>query len=140
HLVGESFVTAILAEVSEHEIALLNCGHPPPLVLRGNGEACAARPKEEGLPLGLGPLGPPRPEPDRVRFEEGDRLLFYTDGVIEARDRAGTFYPLEERTYMLDGDPDPQAALDTLRADLLDHVGGPLLDDAAMLLLVRRRG
>ncbi|NUR87372.1 MAG: serine/threonine-protein phosphatase [Nonomuraea sp.] len=140
HLGGESFVTAILAEVSAGEIALLNCGHPPPLVLRGDGVACPAQPKEEGLPLGLGPLGPPRPEPDRVRFAEGDRLLFFTDGVIEARDRAGTFYPLEERAHLLDGDADPQAALDTLRADLLEHVGGPLLDDAAMLLLVRHRG
>jgi hypothetical protein len=27
----------------------------------------------------------------------GDRILLYTDGVIEARDLAGNFYPLAER-------------------------------------------
>jgi hypothetical protein len=32
---------------------------------------------------------------------------------------------------------DPQTALDSLRGDLVRHVGGPLLDDAAMLLLRR---
>ncbi|MEV1004786.1 hypothetical protein [Nonomuraea sp. NPDC050202] len=35
---------------------------------------------------------------------------------------------------------EPQEALDALRADLVGHTGGPLLDDAAMLLLRRHGG
>jgi serine phosphatase RsbU (regulator of sigma subunit) len=76
------------------------------------------------------------PQPHRVPFQDGDQILLYTDGLIEARDESKVFYPLAERTKVL-SDADPQAALDALRADLLDHVGGPLLDDAAMLLLRR---
>lgn len=138
HLSGEKFVTAILAEVHDGEISLLNCGHPAPLVLRRDG-VHFAEPQEEALPLGLGALGSPRPKPHRVPFGEGDQILFYTDGVIECRDRNGHFYPLAERAHLLRG-ADPQVALDALRADLLRHVGGPFLDDAAMLLLRRHPG
>ncbi|MBR7678792.1 SpoIIE family protein phosphatase, partial [Streptomyces daliensis] len=70
----------------------------------------------------------------RVPFVPGDQLLFYTDGVSEARDRGNTFYPLEHRSELLK-DPDPEAALDAVRQDLESHVGAPLHDDAAMLLL-----
>jgi serine phosphatase RsbU (regulator of sigma subunit) len=32
-----------------------------------------------------------------LRLQPGDQILLYTDGVIEARDSAGNFYPLAER-------------------------------------------
>ena len=93
-------------------------------------------PPHEGLPLGLGALAADRPKPHRVMFENGDQILLFTDGVIEARNASGEFYPLAERAPLLTAD-DPQTALDSLRSDLVRHVGGPLLDDAAMLLLRR---
>ncbi|WP_204058442.1 PP2C family protein-serine/threonine phosphatase [Microbispora corallina] len=138
HLGGEKFVTAVLAEVHDDEISLLNFGHPSPLVLGGDGSVHPAEPQEEAPPLGLVSLGSPRPKPYKIWFAEGDQILFYTDGVIEARDARGRFYPLEERAALLRAG-EPQAALDCLRADLLAHVGGPLPDDAAMLLLRRQR-
>jgi len=136
HLSGETFVTAILAEVHEDEISLLNFGHPAPLLLRNGGKIFTVEPPEESLPLGLGSLAADRPKPHRVSFGEGDQILLFTDGVIEARDAGGAFYPLTDRTWLLDAG-DPQEALDALRADLIEHVGGPLPDDAAMLLLRR---
>ncbi|MER7208886.1 PP2C family protein-serine/threonine phosphatase [Streptosporangium sp. NPDC000239] len=136
HLGGERFVTAILAQVHEEEISLLNFGHPPPLIMRSDGRILLAEPEEEIPPLGLVSLGPAVPAPYRVPFGTGDQILLYTDGVIEARDASGAFYPLLDRAWVLGGS-DPQAALEELRADLLDHVGGPLQDDAAMLLLRR---
>jgi len=136
HLSGEMFVTAIVAEVHEAEISLFNCGHPAPLLIRADGRISAAEPPQDGLPLGLGSLTGERPKPYRVPFGEGDQILLFTDGVIEARDSSGRFYPLAERAPLLLGG-DPQIALDALRGDLVEHVGGPLLDDAAMLLLRR---
>ncbi|WP_062436640.1 PP2C family protein-serine/threonine phosphatase [Herbidospora daliensis] len=136
HLSGETFVTAVIAEAYDSEISILNCGHPPPLVIRHDGRAVLLEPEEDSLPLGLAALGLPGPKPLRVPFAEGDQMLLYTDGVIEARDGNGTFYPLTDRLVLL-GHADPQRALDDLRADLIDHVGGPLPDDAAMLLVRR---
>ncbi|MFG3436790.1 PP2C family protein-serine/threonine phosphatase [Nonomuraea sp. NPDC047897] len=134
----EEFVTAILAEVDDNGIHLLNHGHPPPLLLGRDGRVQKVEPTEEGLALGLAALGPGEPRPQRVPFVAGDQLLLYTDGVIEARDSGGAFYPLDERVPLLLS-RDPQVGLDALRADLVEHVGGPLLDDAAMLLLHRQQ-
>jgi hypothetical protein len=65
-------------------------------------------------------------------------MLLYTDGVTEARDGSGMFYPLGLRAWLL-ASSDPQSALEALRTDLIRHAGGPLHDDAAMLLLRYRQ-
>jgi len=130
----ERFVSAVIAEVTGDGISFLNCGHPPPLMLYKDGTSSFAEPPEESPPLGLTDLRLEVPKPFHLPFGPGDRVLLYTDGVIEARDRHGAFYPLSDRAGML-REQDPQEALDALRADLLRHVGSPLPDDAAMLLL-----
>jgi serine phosphatase RsbU (regulator of sigma subunit) len=135
HLLGEKFVTAVLAEVRERDGAtLLNFGHPAPLMIRPDGSVDFAEPPVRALPLGLDLEDGPAPQPHLVPFIPGDQLLFYTDGVSEARDRANRFYPLDERGDLFN-DPDPDAALAAVRHDLADHVGAPPHDDAAMLLL-----
>lgn len=132
---GEKFVTAIIAEISrERGAVFLNYGHPPPLLVRTDGTAVFPEPPEYALPLGLGIHGTAPPQPFRVDFGPGDQLLLHTDGVTEARDPSGTFYPLVERTGLLK-DPDLDFALEALHQNLLDHVNGPVHDDAAMLLL-----
>ncbi len=134
-LEGERFVTAVLAEFgSEREVVFLNHGHPAPMVVRAEGGVDFLQPPSYALPLGLGVHGVEGPKPYRVDFAPGDQLLLYTDGVTEARDPQGSFYPLGDRAGLLK-EPDAQRALETLRADLVRHAAGPLHDDAAMLLL-----
>ncbi|WP_214411512.1 PP2C family protein-serine/threonine phosphatase [Sphaerisporangium fuscum] len=137
-LSGEEFVTAILVEADPGgKLTLLNYGHPPPLILHANGAITLAEPDDTAPPLGLATFGVEGPSPHQVAFRPGDQILLYTDGVIEARDRAGRFYPLAERAFLLKDD-DPEAALEALRRDLVHHVDAPLHDDAAMLLLRSR--
>ena len=133
----EEFVTAVIAEIVAEcaQIRLLNCGHPPPLLL-GGGLSQLAEPLEAGLPLGLARLAPGERKEHTVPFGPGDRMLFYTDGISEARDKSGAFYPLERCGALLGG-PDPDAALDRLYDDVLGHVGGRLQDDSAALLVAR---
>ncbi|MFC4590775.1 PP2C family protein-serine/threonine phosphatase [Sphaerisporangium corydalis] len=134
-LSGEEFVTAILVEAdSGGKLTLLNYGHPPPLILYANGAMTLAEPVETAPPLGLAVLEVEGPDPHQVAFGPGDQILLYTDGVIEARDRAGRFYPLPDRAFLLKNE-NPEAALEALRLDLVAHVDAPLHDDAAMLLL-----
>ncbi|MEE4540615.1 PP2C family protein-serine/threonine phosphatase [Streptomyces sp. V4-01] len=134
-LSGEKFVTAVLAEISPLNVTtLLNYGHPPPMVLHSDGRVDFPEPPDYALPLGLGMQLGESAEPFAVDFGPGDQLLLYTDGVTEARDADGRFYPLRERAGLL-ADGDPQGALEALRQDLIRHTAGPLHDDAAMLLL-----
>ncbi|AOP51487.1 PP2C family protein-serine/threonine phosphatase [Streptomyces lydicus] len=136
HLSGERFVTAVLAEIGDGpDATLLNYGHPAPLVVRPDGTVAFAAPPDRALPLGLTLHGSgAAPHPHEVPFSPGDQLLFYTDGVSEARDVAGRFYPLDERAAHLK-EPDPETALRAVREDLVEHAEGPLHDDAAMLLV-----
>jgi hypothetical protein len=66
-------------------------------------------------------------------------LLLYTDGVTEARDARGTFYPLAQRAAKWAG-LEPTHLLASIEADLREHVPpGALADDMAMVA-VRRDG
>lgn len=135
-LEDERFVTAVLAEVRADGdgVVFLSYGHPAPMVVRRDGSVVFPLPPAYALPLGLGAHGGEAPQPYRVDFAPGEQVLLYTDGVSEARDADGGFYPLEERAYLLK-EPDEQAALQALREDLVRHTEGPPHDDAAMLLL-----
>jgi serine phosphatase RsbU (regulator of sigma subunit) len=137
-LSGEKFVTAVLAEFDDSDTAtLLNCGHPSPLILSRGGVGVFAEPSDVAPPLGLTELVDAERCPYAVDFTTGDRMLFYTDGVVEARDGEGRFYPLADRCGLLKA-ADPEKALEELRSDVLRHVGGRITDDAAMLLVLRR--
>ncbi|MGW3178078.1 PP2C family protein-serine/threonine phosphatase [Kitasatospora sp. NPDC001119] len=134
---GESFITAVLLDIPDDgsPVRLIDCGHPPPLLLHPDGiTALAAR--QPSPPLGLGELAPTRYETETFPFRPGDRLLIYTDGVIEARDAQRRFYPLTERVTAWRAEH-PAALLQHLRRDLLAHVGGRLDDDAAMVVVER---
>ncbi len=133
----ESRVDDAAADSAAGRVALLNCGHPAPLVVRADGGIEFAEPPDVAPPLGMAALADAPPATYEIPFAPGDQMLLYTDGVIEARDGKGTFYPLAERAHLIQSS-DPEDALDKLQADLTRHVGAPIADDAAMLLLRRR--
>ena len=127
----EDFVTAVFAELDPRGwLQLVICGHPPPLLLAAGGGLRALSPPAYATPLGL------RPEmtPATFTVNPGDRLVFCTDGMLEARDRAGRFFRLEDAVDTL-RHPDLQAAADGLVGRLLAHTGRKLDDDVALLLL-----
>ncbi|MEU7554967.1 PP2C family protein-serine/threonine phosphatase [Streptomyces sp. NPDC044571] len=135
---GEAFTTAAVLDIPDQEMTvhLVSCGHPPPLLLRG-GRAVLLEVDRPAPPLGLTQYVDSGYAVQSFSFEPGDVVLLYTDGVIEARDRGGSFYPLRERAAGRPGDG-PATLLHHLRADLLSHApGGHLGDDAAMVAIER---
>ncbi|MEU4999522.1 PP2C family protein-serine/threonine phosphatase [Streptomyces sp. NPDC021622] len=132
---SEDFVTALLLGTSDGDgsVDLVCCGHPPPLLIRAR-RATFVDALPPSPPLGLFGLQDEWCRSSSVPLVSGDRLLLYTDGVTEARDDAGDFYPLEERAVAL-YDEDPGVFLDALSADLTQHTKGRQIDDAALLLV-----
>ncbi|MGW5398882.1 PP2C family protein-serine/threonine phosphatase [Streptomyces sp. NPDC003952] len=134
----EGFTTALIAQVPDEPVVhLVNRGHPPPLVLH-EGRVRALMPASPMPPLGLEDLvdGPPA-MPESHPFLPGDRLLLYTDGVIEARNRADEFLPLPEIMEEISAGTSPREFLDAVHRALVRHTGGRLTDDVAMILIDR---
>ncbi|QIP83202.1 serine/threonine-protein phosphatase [Streptomyces sp. Tu 2975] len=134
----EGFTTAILAQVpDEHVVHLVNRGHPPPLMLH-QGRVETLMPASPLPPLGLEELfsGPPV-KPESYPLSPGDRLLLYTDGVIEARNRDNEFFALAQAMVEIPARTTPAEFLDELHQALIRHTGGNLTDDVAMILVDR---
>ena len=129
YLGDEDFATALMLEITPDGVcSLVSCGHPPPLLAR-DGElteiACDPSP-----PLGVGA----RPVPSEIQLHRGDRLLLYTDGLIEARSTDGKYAELLEVARPLcrgSLGASLQGILTRLRA-----VTGPELNDDLALLAV----
>ncbi|MFH8572696.1 PP2C family protein-serine/threonine phosphatase [Streptomyces sp. NPDC017993] len=131
--VMERFATALLAEIPHGggSIGILNCGHPPPLLLN-RGEIRALEPTVPSPLLNLAELIGDHYSIDTFDFAAGDLLLFYTDGVAEARDRDGEFFSVPA---WLRRQPQghPGELLNALHHDLLRYSKGRLDDDIAAL-------
>jgi sigma-B regulation protein RsbU (phosphoserine phosphatase) len=63
-------------------LRFVNCGHPPPVLLRADGTT--ERLQSTGLVLGL--FAGASFEEQSIRLSEGDRLVLFSDGVSEARE------------------------------------------------------
>lgn len=134
---GEAFVTGHLCRLALETgiLSWVNAGHPIPLLVRDHtagplGEA------EPILPFGL------EGSPDKaveVHLQPGDIVLFYSDGVIEARPNGGLEYSLERFLDLAGRHGDPDAALLLLVRQILDsvleHAEGALRDDATLVAL-----
>ncbi|MFB6516441.1 PP2C family protein-serine/threonine phosphatase [Streptomyces sp. NPDC056401] len=129
----ERFATALLVQIPHGagRIDVLNCGHPPPLILnRGK-----LRVLDSAAPsplLSLAELIGDHYTVDTFGFGPDDVLLLYTDGIAEARARDGEFFPLTEWMRRQPPAP-PRDLLTALHRDLLRYSRGRLDDDIAAL-------
>ncbi len=131
------FVTLLygVLDIASGVLTYCNCGHNPPLVVRGDGTR--ERLTLTGLPLGV------MPDADyatrTVALAPGDRLVLYTDGVTEASTADGAEF----------GEARLEAAIDALRRGsatamvdgIIERVdafaaGAPQADDITCLALI----
>jgi sigma-B regulation protein RsbU (phosphoserine phosphatase) len=133
------FATAVYAALRRsrgvNTLTVSSGGHPLPLLRRRDGSIeAAARP---GTLLGLFPAV--QLEDYDVELEPGDAIVFFTDGVIEAK-RGGDFFGEERLRYLLRGTSgwpaaDIAAAVETAA---LDFQAGDVGDDIAVLVVALR--
>lgn len=94
-IIGKYFTLVYgVLDLSLREFRLTSAGHPSPVVLHANGEIELAAMKP-GFPIGLVSKGDPQYE----RYTEivltlnyGDRVVFYSDGLLEAMNPKGTTF------------------------------------------------
>lgn len=94
----ELFVTALVLEFPPDggEVRIVDRGHPAPLVVGPQGARRLVT--APGLPLGLGGLAPGGGVDTTVHpLRPSEVLVLHTDGVSEARNADGVFYPVQER-------------------------------------------
>lgn len=138
----DAFATAQLAEFDRRDGRLrwINAGHPPPMLVR-EGRVVGRLEEPPCLPLGLSDgdvtVG-------GAQLQPADVVLWFTDGVVEARSVGGAFFGEDRLADLLERAiasemPVPEIVRRLVHA-VLDHQRGDLQDDATMLLLAWHPG
>jgi serine phosphatase RsbU (regulator of sigma subunit) len=139
---ASQFATAALARLDKRTGSLqwVNCGHPEPLIVR-DGALIHPPSCPPARPLGL-QEGPP--EPCTAQLRPGDRVVLYTDGVVEARSPTGEFFGEERLADLIiraegAGEPPPET-MRRLMGSVMQHQAGQLQDDASIVMVEWRTG
>jgi sigma-B regulation protein RsbU (phosphoserine phosphatase) len=130
---GGSFVTAFygIFNSTHRSFTWANAGHPPPRIRRADGTA-GSLPLAPNLPLGIEENE--KYVERRDQLFAGDLLVFYTDGITEARAPAGDMFDPER----LDAAIGPAKSANDAVKQTLEAVnaftnGLPLTDDRTLL-------
>ena len=132
----EVYLTLFLGvlDPARRELRYVNAGHEPPFLLRRGGHV--ERLDSSGRPIGLMPGGDYVER--RVALEAGDRLVLYTDGLVEAESPSGVAFGAERLQELLAGDSSagPPDLLACIERAFQDYRGpADAADDATLLVL-----
>lgn len=125
---------------SSGDVEICNAGHPPPLLIRSGRHGSGgdiARLEANGFPIGI--FCSERFSSHTLRLAPSEMLLFYTDGLLEARNAAGVEYGIERLSALAAAtDPQPREIVDACLRDLAGFRSLSGLSDDLTILAVRR--
>ena len=116
------------------QLRYASAGHNPPFLLRRAAPACEPL-DAEGMVLGV---------KKQVEFEDttlglmpGDRLLLYTDGIVEARDESGEFFGTQRlcRLFASCRELPPQSVVESILDELSLFRGDAYEDDVTLVVV-----
>jgi sigma-B regulation protein RsbU (phosphoserine phosphatase) len=131
------YLTAVFAQLELDTcgawLTFATGGHPLPMLVRRSG---VVEPRgDSSLPIGM--FDDIEPPEHRVGLGPGDSLLFYTDGVVEARNADGEFFGDDRLLDVLTrctGGP-AQDIVDRVLDAVHAFSGGPSTDDVAVVVV-----
>lgn len=133
------FCTAVYARVDREEsrpganVSVSRAGHPAPMLLGADGKVSRVGPRGQAA----GVFEDPKLAEQSFRLNPGDALVFFTDGVTEARAPDGDFFG-EERLVALLGSLaslDAETVAGRVELAVLDFQDNHPRDDVAVLVL-----
>ena len=118
------------------ELSYINGGHEPPLIIDNKGNLKQAL-EATGTVVGIMPN--PKLTIKQTLLNSGDILLGYSDGITEARDSNRKFFTREKLLQII-SQPfnSAQVILDTIKYEVLNHIGDAEQSDDITLLAVKR--
>jgi len=127
-----SFFYAVL-DSKENRLTYCNAGHNPPLLIRANGRSTELN--AAGAVLGQFPDWVY--EQSDLQLRSGDRLLVFTDGLVEACDPDEESFGEHGVVRIARENPALSAAelMSSLMQAASQHCGGHFQDDASMIVL-----
>jgi sigma-B regulation protein RsbU (phosphoserine phosphatase) len=133
-----AYVTAVYAVVNTERqtVTIASAGHPPALLRRAHHTSPVHQ--NGGVMLGVFPEAT-YTNTEIAPFGAGDRLLLYSDGVLEARDRAGQFFDGERVARWLSDNQHTSAEqfADAAFRELTLWTGGGFEDDVTFVIARR---
>jgi serine phosphatase RsbU (regulator of sigma subunit) len=133
---GHRFISMFYGKLSPqaHSLEYTNAGHNPPLVIRAGTDPSRL---DKGGPV-LGVLPNSRYESERISLCQGDVLVLYTDGTVEAENPAAEQYSAERlsRTVSLHLQQNASELIETIYTSVIQfRETASLADDLALVLL-----
>lgn len=132
------YFTTILGEIDSSQSIgrIVQAGHPSPMLIRADGEVEPIG--GSGFPVGM--LQQADYESIEFPFRAGDRLLIYSDGVVETENSLGAFYTEERLIEFVTANADSATPelLASLQSSLREWRGGRELTDDVSVLIVEQ--
>ncbi|NPE28735.1 SpoIIE family protein phosphatase [Methanococcoides sp. SA1] len=133
----ERFVAAIYLFFNENEIVLSNAGQPSPLWISGN---TITEISAGGYPIGQFPE--PQYTNKTISLTPGDRILLYSDGLVEAENEKNECFGKErlfQLLHMLKDEP-LDNVITAINDALNEYVGDVPLEDDISLIILEKQG
>lgn len=131
----DNFLTVFYSEINLDDLTMryLNAGHYDPLWVR-EGRNSQFLPSKERLILGAFDM--PDLKVEEVKLQAGDRLILYTDGLIESRNSHHVLFGLNRLVRYINANStrSRDTLIDELYSRLLDFTGKTFDDDITMLV------
>ncbi len=133
----EHYLTAYYCKLDllSGELQFTNCGHHPALLIRPNAESII---KLDTLGFFLGILDNVDYEEKNIKLQVGDKILLFTDGIIEARNQSKEFYGYPRLLNYIENNKDTSAKdfVDGLIENVEQFCGNQPPDDDRAVLYV----
>lgn len=136
---ANKMITLLIASVSENIINFTGY-HDEPFIVTKNGQTKLISTMQHGIPIGIKSHIEKMISPNQFTINPGDSIIFYTDGITEARSEKGRYYGLERLQNIIcdNRQKSPEQIKQNVINDLHRFLGNKKIYDDIALIVIRK--